>query len=146
MPPVPPQYGAVAPPYGAAPYAAVSPYAGFWMRVGAYILDSLILCIPCTMFFFVLFIFAWPFLIVGIWLYFGLQESSVYQATLGKRALNIYVTDMYGRRITFGQATGRYFAKILSGILCIGYIMVAFTERKQGLHDLLAGTLVMRRY
>jgi len=146
MPTAPPQYGAAAQPYSAAPYAAVSPYAGFWMRVGAYILDFLILSIPFTMLVFALFIFAWPLLIVGVWLYFALQESSVHQATLGKRALNIYVTDMYGRRITFGQATGRYFGKILSGILCIGYIMVAFTERKQGLHDLLAGTLVLRRY
>ena len=116
------------------------------MRVGAYLLDALILCIPSAMLYFVLFVFAIPFQIVGLWLYFALQESSVYQATLGKRALNIYVMDMYGHRVTFGQATGRYFGKILSGILCIGYIMVAFTERKQGLHDLLAGTLVMRKY
>jgi uncharacterized RDD family membrane protein YckC len=55
------------------------------------------------------------------------------------------VTDLYGNRISFERATGRHFAKILSAmILCIGYLMVAFTERKQGLHDLLAGTLVRR--
>jgi uncharacterized RDD family membrane protein YckC len=146
MPPAPPQYGAVAQPYGATPYAAgVSPYAGFWMRVGAHILDLLILVIPLAMLSF-LFIFGFIVQIVAIWLYFALQESSVHQATLGKRALNIYVTDLYGRRLSFGQATGRYFAKIISTlILCIGYIMVAFTEKKQGLHDMIAGTMVLRK-
>lgn len=121
------------------------PYAGFWMRVGAYLLDLLILVIPLTILAFI------PILgivlnIVGVWLYFALQESSERQATIGKRALNIYVTDMYGRRISFGQATGRYFSKIISSlILGIGYIMAGFTEKKQGLHDMIAGTLVKRR-
>ena len=121
------------------------PYAGFWMRVGAYLLDLLILVIPLTMLAFI------PILgivlnIVGVWLYFALQESSERQATIGKRSLNIYVTDMYGRRISFGQATGRYFSKIISSlILGIGYIMAGFTEKKQGLHDMIAGTLVKRR-
>jgi uncharacterized RDD family membrane protein YckC len=55
------------------------------------------------------------------------------------------VTDIEGRRITFARATGRYFAKMVSSLtLCIGYIMVAFTERKQGLHDMMASTLVTR--
>ncbi|HEY4678350.1 MAG TPA: RDD family protein, partial [Candidatus Angelobacter sp.] len=78
-------------------------------------------------------------------LYFALQESSAHQATVGKRAMNIYVTDLQGRRISFGQATGRHFSRVLSSILAIGYIMVAFTEKKQGLHDIIAGTLVKRR-
>jgi uncharacterized RDD family membrane protein YckC len=146
MPPAPPQYGAVAPGYAPTPYTAVTPYAGFWLRVGACLLDALILFLPA----FVMGIL--PILgiiidIVGVWLYFALQESSVYQATLGKRALNIYVTDTYGRRLTFGRATGRHFAKIISSLtLCIGYIIVAFTEKKQGLHDFMAETLVLRMY
>jgi uncharacterized RDD family membrane protein YckC len=83
---------------------------------------------------------------VGVWLYFALQESSERHATIGKRALNIYVTDLQGRRISFGQATGRHFSKIISYlILCIGYMMAGFTEKKQGLHDMIAGTLVKRR-
>jgi uncharacterized RDD family membrane protein YckC len=145
MPPAPPQYAAVTQPYGAAPYAAVSPYAGFWMRVGAYLIDWLILCIPFTVLIFI------PILgiiadIVGVWLYFALQESSPHQATVGKRAMNIYVTDLYGRRLSFGQATGRHFSKIISAIILdIGFIMVAFTEKKQGLHDMIAGTLVLRK-
>lgn len=80
------------------------------------------------------------------WLYFALMESSSKQATLGKMALGIIVTDMNGNKISFGRATGRYFGKILSGvILYIGYLMVAFTEKKQGLHDMIAGCLVVSK-
>lgn len=82
--------------------------------------------------------------IVIAWLYFAVCESSSWQATLGKLAMGIRVVDLQGQRISFLRATGRYFAKILSGmILCIGYLMVAFTERKQGLHDIIASTLVL---
>ena len=86
--------------------------------------------------------------IVGIligWLYSALQESSEAQATIGKKMMHIRVTDLEGNRISFGRATGRHFAKIISAcILLIGYIMAAFTEKKQGLHDIMAGTLVVR--
>ena len=78
------------------------------------------------------------------WLYFALCESSAWQATIGKLALGIRVTDLQGRRISFLRALGRYGAKFISAIiLCIGFIMVAFTRRKQGRHDLIAGTLVL---
>jgi uncharacterized RDD family membrane protein YckC len=81
----------------------------------------------------------------GSWLYEAFMESSSYQATLGKMIFGMKVTDLNGNRISFGRATWRHFAKWLSAmILFIGYIMVGFTERKQGLHDLLAGTLVRR--
>jgi uncharacterized RDD family membrane protein YckC len=128
-----------------------SMYAGFWRRVAAAILDGLIVGVVTA-----------PFAIgmnsgarysttassistVVSWLYSALMESSSKQATLGKMALGIRVTDLDGNRIGFGKATGRYFAKILSAlILGIGFLMVAFTQRKQGLHDMLAGTLVMR--
>jgi uncharacterized RDD family membrane protein YckC len=80
------------------------------------------------------------------WLYFALMESSKFQGTIGKLALGIIVTDMEGNKISFGKATGRYFGKILSGmIILIGYIMAGFTEKKQGLHDILAGTLVWKK-
>jgi uncharacterized RDD family membrane protein YckC len=83
--------------------------------------------------------------IFGSWLYEAFMESSSYQATLGKMIFGMKVTDLNGNRISFERATGRHFAKWLSAmILCIGYIMVGLTERKQGLHDLLAGTLVRR--
>lgn len=122
-------------------------YAGFWKRFLAYLIDAILLGI-----------------IGGIltsqmdegaagsvttilgWLYFAGMESSSRQATLGKSVLGIYVTDLNGNRISFLRATGRYFAKILSAIiLFIGYIMAAFTERKQALHDMLASTLVLDR-
>jgi uncharacterized RDD family membrane protein YckC len=81
--------------------------------------------------------------VTGSWLYEALMESSTRQATLGKMIFKMKVTDLFGNRISFGRATGRYFAKWLSGLtLLIGYIMAGFTERKQALHDMLAGTLV----
>jgi uncharacterized RDD family membrane protein YckC len=158
-------------PYSAPTYQAVAPvvgvgYGGFWIRVVAAIIDGIILRVvvaPVGIIFgglglagmmsglphiglrlfgggvtFILLIF-------GSWLYEALMQSSSYQATLGKMILGMKVTDLNGNRISFGRATGRHFAKWLSGmLLCIGYIMVGFTERKQGLHDLLAGTLVRR--
>jgi uncharacterized RDD family membrane protein YckC len=88
----------------------------------------------------------WPALIAQTlvsWLYFALCESSAWQGTVGKLALGIRVTDLDGRRISFMRATGRYFAKIISAFpLCIGFLMVAWTQRKQGLHDFIAQTLV----
>ena len=83
---------------------------------------------------------------VAKWLYFAYLESGEKQATWGKQALGIYVTDLAGQRITFGRATGRFFAKIFTGLipLGIGFIMAGFTERRQALHDLIASTLVLR--
>lgn len=82
--------------------------------------------------------------IIG-WLYFALQESSVAQATLGKKMMGIKVIDLDGQRISFGRATGRHFAKIVSGIICgIGYLMQPFTEKRQALHDSLASCLVVK--
>ncbi|HEV2682563.1 MAG TPA: RDD family protein [Rhodanobacter sp.] len=78
------------------------------------------------------------------WLYFALCESSAWQGTLGKLALSIRVTDLQGKRISFLRALGRYPAKFLSGmILFVGFLMVSWTERKQGLHDLICSTLVL---
>ena len=86
------------------------------------------------------------FSLIGVWLYFALMESSEKQATLGKMAVGIKVTDEFGDRISFGRATGRYFSKIISGmIIYIGFIMVAFTEKRQGLHDIIAKTLVLKK-
>jgi uncharacterized RDD family membrane protein YckC len=83
-------------------------------------------------------------LVIGV-SYFAGMESSANQATLGKMALGLKVVDLHGRRISFGRAVGRYFAKLLSFITClIGYIMIFFTEKRQGLHDMIAGTLVVK--
>lgn len=155
-----PGYPGGPPGYGQAPMAGPA-YGGFWLRFVAYFIDAIILNI-------VVFIIA---LVVGLptafsgaqgvagdqqaistgisivlaWLYFAFQESSEAGATLGKRALGLRVLRGDGARLSFGRATGRYFAKFLSAvILGIGFIMVAFTDRKRGLHDMIADTVVIK--
>ena len=130
-------------------------YAGFWIRVLAYIIDA----IPLVAIGVLLVVISGDPLVeteptfgvtdaislfIGIAYFVGFESSS-WQATPGKRALGLIVTDSEGRRISVARAVGRYFAKILSSlILLIGFIMIAFTDRKQGLHDLIAGTLVVK--
>jgi uncharacterized RDD family membrane protein YckC len=121
-------------------------YAGFWMRFLAAVIDCVVLVVGTG----VLFVVSFGSLGVAgfavAWLYEAFLVSSEWQATLGKRVLNIVVTDMNGGRISFARATARHFAKYVSGfILFVGYIMAAFTERKQALHDLMAETLVIQR-
>jgi len=81
------------------------------------------------------------------WLYYALSESSSWQATLGKKMLNLKVTDMSGQPISFGRASGRFFARIISHMipLAIGYILAGFTEKKQAVHDMIASCLVLRK-
>ena len=86
--------------------------------------------------------------VIGKWLYFAGFESSSWQATPGKKVLNLTVTDLTGAQVSFGRATGRYFAKEYVTVLIplfIGYILAGITERKQALHDMIASTLVLRR-
>jgi len=72
------------------------------------------------------------------------MESSSRQATLGKMAVGIIVTDLEGNKISFGRATARHWAKVISGLtLFIGYIMTGFTAKKQALHDMIAECLVV---
>jgi uncharacterized RDD family membrane protein YckC len=168
--PVPPNqpssYAASATSYPAIAPVAGAGYGGFWIRVVAAIIDAIILRVvvaPVGMIFGGLGMAGMMsgiphaglhilgggitiiLLIFGSWLYEAFMESSSYQATLGKMIFGMKVTDLNGNRISFERATGRHFAKWLSTIIFgIGYIMVGFTERKQGLHDLLAGTLVRR--
>jgi uncharacterized RDD family membrane protein YckC len=124
-------------------------YAGFGLRLVAVIIDNFILVaihiLPMSIasdnpvFRFVVS----PLI---CWLYFALMESSLKQATLGKMAVGIAVTDLENNRISFPRATGRHFASYISAIILgIGFIMIAFTEKKQGLHDILADTLVVKR-
>jgi uncharacterized RDD family membrane protein YckC len=94
----------------------------------------------------------WPSLFVGSVLggavcvaYHAGMECSASQATLGKMALGVKVTDLHGRRIKFRRALKRCAGKIVSLlILFIGFVMAAFTEKRQSLHDMIAGTLVMK--
>ncbi len=142
------------------PVARAVQYAGFWKRAAAVIIDSVLLMI----------VFVPLVLLFGgvsqaaeggppagsgilnilttavYWLYFAGMESSAKQATFGKLALGIKVTDLDGQQLSFLRATGRHFGKYLSSlILFIGYILAAFTEKKQALHDMIASTLVVCR-
>ena len=86
--------------------------------------------------------------IIGIlvpWLYEAILVSSSRQATPGKMAVGIVVTDVQGRRISFLRATGRWFGKYLSVFLLIGYLIQPFTAKRQTLHDIMAGCLVLRK-
>jgi uncharacterized RDD family membrane protein YckC len=78
-------------------------------------------------------------------MYYTMFEASNWQATPGKRILRLYVTDLNGQRLTFGRALMRNLARQISGFLFIGYIIAGFTEKKQALHDILAGCLVLRK-
>jgi uncharacterized RDD family membrane protein YckC len=157
------------------PQAPMVRYAGFWRRFVAHLIDQIVMGIVACILFVpgiallgigigsgmmeespsvIGFIFAAVaaymaaivVIIVLQWLYYALMESSNRQATLGKLALGIVVTDLDGKRITFGRATGRYFGKIISGlILYIGYFMAGFTEKKQALHDIMASCLVVMK-
>ncbi len=80
----------------------------------------------------------------GSMAYFAGFQSSKMQATPGKLLFGLKVVDIQGNRITFWRGLGRYFAMILSGIFYIGYIIAAFTEKKQALHDMIAGTYVIK--
>ena len=143
-------------------------YAGFWERFLAYCIDSAILTLGSVVVgflgaFFIGFVlalmgmeveemegfFAVLYYILAFvlsWLYFTIMESSKLQATLGKKVCNLFVTDTSGNKITFLGANARYWSKFISGaILAIGYIMAAFTEKHQALHDMIAGTLVVKK-
>ncbi len=125
------------------PVAKVPAFAGFWRRVMAAILDG-ILILAATGVVAAFTTGGLVFVVVG-WLYYAFMESSAKQATLGKLAMGIRVTDMNNKQVDFGRATGRFFSKFISMItLCIGFIMAAFTDRKQALHDQIAKTLVLR--
>ncbi|MGH9723452.1 MAG: RDD family protein [Candidatus Acidiferrales bacterium] len=154
----------------------LAPYAGFWLRAVAYLVDSVILtfvfgalilvgaaivgfgaiaaalhnadnpaAIPVAIVFLIFSVAV--ALVVVSWLYYAWMESSASQATLGKLALGLYVTDLQGRRLSFGRASGRFFAKIITGLIpfFLGYILAGITEKKQALHDMIASCLVLRK-
>ena len=132
-------------------------YAGFWIRAVAYLIDAIVLLPVTWTIDRILGVdteapFSAPFLAAACfqaiaWLaYCMLLESSDWQGTVGKLALGLRVTDTAGKRISIPRAAIRHLAKYLSLILLlIGFLMIAVQERKRGLHDLIAGTLVVRR-
>ncbi|MDH6331483.1 putative RDD family membrane protein YckC [Stenotrophomonas sp. 1278] len=144
-------------------------YAGFWKRFAAYLIDYFVLLIPSGVVGGVLGFVLGAGMgaagsgetavevvtqlisgLAGLFIaaaYYGWFHASRGGATLGKMAIGIKVVRGNGDRLTLGRSIGRYFATILSGLtLCIGYLMAAFTERKQGLHDLICDTVVVDRW
>jgi|JI10StandDraft_1071094.scaffolds.fasta_scaffold124152_3 uncharacterized RDD family membrane protein YckC len=144
-------------------------YAGFWRRLTAAILDQVVLAVARAFIYGILglilyasiylfeikenhiliyAVFGGCIFLMNIWLtwiYFALMESSSLQGTLGKLALGVRVfhnTDQ--RALTFEEATKRYFAKILSRwTLLIGYILCAFSSKKQALHDFIGNSVLV---
>jgi uncharacterized RDD family membrane protein YckC len=135
-------------------------YAGFWWRFLALLIDTAIMGVVQWLVSIALgvsaaatdgasLVMAWPvilLLVLGPWLYYALLECSNWQATIGKKICGLIVVDENGNRISFGRATGRYFAKIISAVIFyIGFLMAGWTQRKRALHDMIAGTLVLKQ-
>ncbi|MES2961877.1 MAG: RDD family protein [Pseudomonadota bacterium] len=126
-------------------------YVGFWKRALAYLIDALVLFIPLLILEF--FVNSKTNLLLNSlirilfsWIYNAGLNSSSWQATVGKKVLGIIVVDEYGERISFARATGRFLAEILSALLLfIGFMMVGWTKHKQGLHDKIAKTFVIKK-
>lgn len=148
-------------PQSVAPAAGVQ-YAGFWRRFGAALIDGIIISIISIALYYICVLIGlsvaedddwgwtvgfrawWVLSLLSSWIYYAAMESSSKQATPGKMSLGIVVTDLEGRRISLDKATRRYLSKIISAIiLYIGFILIGFTEKKQGLHDMIAQCLVV---
>lgn len=141
------------------PQLKESPFGGFWKRVIAFLIDSAILVTGAAFFYYIfvnniifenmdvyiqLVVLIIPFFIY--WIYFTCFESSIIQATIGKLAMGLAVVDCEGYKLSFSRANGRFFAKILSVLsIFIGFFMVAFSHKRQGLHDKIACTYVVKR-
>jgi uncharacterized RDD family membrane protein YckC len=135
-------------------------FGGFWLRVGAYFIDVVVLMLPNLLISYLyrsvtatadeieqlaVEVMNFGISVVVYWVYFAVCHSSVWQASLGKKAVGLKVVDESGGRISFGRATGRYYAEFLSMLIFfIGYMMIGWSKKKQGLHDLIAKTYVIK--
>jgi len=138
--------------------ATSASYAGFWIRVGAYCIDVVVLLIPILLISSLLKLsesspseagvtklLEFFFNVMVWWIYMAVLNSSAWQASVGKKVLGLKVVDKNMNRLTFGRASGRYFAEFVSALpLGIGYILGAWTKKKQCLHDLIVGTYVIK--
>lgn len=170
--------GAVPPPpppfLGIHDTAVEAEHAGFWLRLGAWVIDYIVLMVPFTFISIMMgmsdvitstFVrmehdqaaaiaayaeamrpISYVLLLVGF-AYYVLFESSKWQATPGKLACGIHVTDTAGQRLTLGRAAARNAVRLLNAVTLlvpmVFYVTAAFTQRKQGVHDLLASTYVV---
>src|SRR5690606_21073619 len=129
-------------------------YGTFWYRVASYILDCLVVSVPVCIVTNMLTFNYMPtdYVTFAIWiygslagifvLYYTIMEASKKQATVGKMAVNLKVTDLGGNRLSIGRSFARCMSKFLSFIILgIGFVMVAWDNKKQGLHDKITGTV-----
>lgn len=150
---------------------AVPNYASFWSRLLAFIIDYLLINFVLSIIIALVVLIgfggigpeivergddlvrdlseSWGpaqiLILVGYWLYFAIMHSSAWGATVGKRVLGLYVADEEGHRISFWQASIRFFGKLISLFtLFVGFLVALVHPRRQALHDLLAKTYVMR--
>lgn len=156
--PAPPAYAA--PTYARTPEPAL-PYAGFWRRLVAMLLDGMLLFFPQAI---LRVLLGLPVLsyddewgdktaltaeACGLALalvYCATLEASGGQGSLGQQMMGLAVTDSHGRRIGFGRALARQFAKVLSTLLCgVGYLLQLWNGKRQTLHDMICGCLVLRQ-
>ncbi len=127
-------------------------YAGFWSRVAALIVDNaIVMILGLALLIVATFVGAGAVIIANLAyiliaiLYWPLMESSERQATIGKQLLGIQVTDANGARLTFVRSLLRNLAKIISSLpFGLGFLLAAFTARKQALHDMITKCLVVR--
>jgi len=158
-----PQAAPAAAHVAADPTPAAPRYAGFWRRAIAGLVDAFVFAFPNA----ILRVLAglpmsFSFramddtdvgraLTVSLaswmisWLYCALLESSAAQGTLGQQLLGLRVSDLPGRRISFGRASARFFAQVLSFAMCgIGYLFILWSSKRQALHDMIAGCVLVR--
>lgn len=172
VPPMPPS----PPPFMGVTDVAAPEYAGFWLRFGAWVIDYLILIVPFTAislgmglstiatafleqmktdqvaafqaYAAAMLPITYVLMVIG-YVYYTLFEASKWQATPGKMAVGIRVTDTDGQRISLARSAGRNAVRLTNVLRfpvplpMICYVVAAFTQRKQGVHDLLARTYVL---
>lgn len=154
-----------APEIGADKPAEIPPtYAGFWKRVLAFLIDYIVMLLLIVLFSYgisammrhngvdlyagdetVLYDVAMQLMVLFIGLFYcAAFESTQLKATVGKLLVGIQVTDLHGQQLSFWRALGRHLGKYLSFLLFgLGFLMVAFNRQKRGLHDFMAGCLVI---
>jgi uncharacterized RDD family membrane protein YckC len=145
-------------------------YAKIPKRIGAYIIDLLVLAVIlilelniCKNFKYLMsneqhILLSDILGLINAIIYFSISESSKKQATIGKRAMGIIVTNLHGERLSVGKAFLRNIIKFIGSFIWIlssvkemiiisflGYILSIFLPKKQALHDLIAGSIVVNR-
>ena len=141
------------------------PFKGFWIRLVASFIDGIILLILIILLATIslvifgaalgegagvgMFLLVFILASIATILYKPIMEASEYQGTVGKYALGMKVVDQNGQRITMTSSFLRTILYIIGAqgfLLCLGVVMIGFTEHKQGLHDILANTYVVTTY